>query len=44
MGGLEIFKETFNFMPYRIYSIMENKILIAVRFLFLWALFCKRPS
>ena len=30
MGGLEIFKETFNFMPYRIYSIMENKILIAV--------------
>ena len=30
VGGLEIFKETFNFMPYRIYSIMENKILIAV--------------
>ena len=30
MGGIEVFKEMFNFMPYRIYSIMENKILIAV--------------
>ena len=30
VGGLEIFKEMFAFMPYRIYSIMENKILIAV--------------
>ncbi|QCD53033.1 TRAP transporter large permease [Campylobacter sp. RM16192] len=30
IGGLEVFKEMFAFMPYRIFSIMENKILIAV--------------
>lgn len=30
IGGIEVFKSMFAFMPYRIYSIMENKILIAV--------------
>ncbi|WP_169777583.1 TRAP transporter large permease [Campylobacter mucosalis] len=30
IGGFVIFKDMFAFMPYRIYSIMENKILIAV--------------
>ncbi|MBR8463083.1 TRAP transporter large permease subunit [Campylobacter sp. faydin G-24] len=30
IGSFTIFKDMFAFMPYRIYSIMENKILIAV--------------
>ena len=30
LGGIEIFTQMFRFMPSRIYSIMENKILIAV--------------
>ncbi|MCD8212848.1 MAG: TRAP transporter large permease subunit [Campylobacter sp.] len=30
IGGFVVFKDMFAFMPYRIFSIMENKILIAV--------------
>ena len=30
LGSIEVFKDMFNFMPYRIFSIMESRIFIAV--------------
>ena len=30
LGSIEVFKDMFNFMPYRIFSIMERRIFIAV--------------